>query len=357
MRLDMNRFAILYTALSLPILAFAQDAPQAIDAAREEQTRLQIFLDQHHFGPGKIDGRKGEFTEKALERYRKAQGIAAPKQQPPAAKTAEGPETLNVQDLDLSAVNPVFIDYTVTKEDTENIGAVPKQPEAQAKLKSIPYESVLEAVAEKFHSDLDFIKELNPGVASDLKEGDTVKVPNVEPFDLAAVKEIKPGAGLDAQHTAEAPAADETKPTEGEESSSAADGVSIRVDVGAKMLEVLKEDKMIAAFPVTPGSDSIPTPKGNWKVKGVARMPDFRRDEKLLKEGVRGDKAHLIPPGPNNPVGVIWIALNKEGIGIHGTNDPDTIGRAASHGCIRLANWDAAKLAKLVKGGVPVVVE
>ena len=348
----MNRFAILYTAFSIPILSFAQDAPEKIDAAREEQTRLQIFLDQQNFGPGKIDGKKGEFTDKALERYRKAQGGAAPAEKAKPAKKDAGSEKLNVEGLDLAKVDPVFTEYSVTKGDTENIGEVPEKPAAQAKLKSMPYESVLEAVAEKFHSDVDFIKELNPGISSELKEGDKVTVPNVEPFDLAAVKELKPGTGLDEA----APAADEKK-TEEDEDSSTTKGVSIRVDVSANMLEVLKDKQIIAAFPVTPGSDSIPTPKGDWKVKGVAKMPDFRRDEKMLKEGVRGDDAHIIPPGPNNPVGVIWIALNKEGIGIHGTNDPDTIGRAASHGCIRLANWDAVKLAKLVKGGVPVTVE
>src|SRR6478609_354506 len=177
----MNRFAILYTAFSIPILSFAQDSPAKVDAAREAQTRLQIFLDQHNFGPGKIDGRKGEFTEKALERYRKANGATTPAAGDKAAESTGG-EKVNVEGLDLESVNPVFIEYSVTNEDTENIGKVPDSPKAQAKLKSMPYESALEAVAEKFHSDVDYIKELNPAISGDLKEGDKLKVPNVEPF-------------------------------------------------------------------------------------------------------------------------------------------------------------------------------
>jgi lipoprotein-anchoring transpeptidase ErfK/SrfK len=92
-------------------------------------------------------------------------------------------------------------------------------------------------------------------------------------------------------------------------------------------------------------------------VRGVAKMPTFRYDEKMLKEGERSDDFKMLPPGPNNPVGVIWIALNKKGIGLHGTEDPDAVGRAASHGCVRLANWDIVRLAGKVKRGVAVSIE
>jgi len=88
----------------------------------------------------------------------------------------------------------------------------------------------------------------------------------------------------------------------------------------------------------------------------VAKLPNFRYDKKMLKEGGRSDNFHMLPPGPNNPVGVIWIALNRKGVGIHGSDSPDAIGRNVSHGCIRLANWDIVKLASLVKGGVPVTI-
>ena len=131
---------------------------------------------------------------------------------------------------------------------------------------------------------------------------------------------------------------------------------SVKVDVKTNMLGVFEGDKIIAAYPVTVGSKQTATPIGEWKVRGVAKLPTFRYDERMLKHGERSKNFHILPPGPNNPVGVVWIALNKRGIGIHGTDDPNTIGQAVSHGCIRLANWDVVRLAGRVKTGVPVSV-
>ena len=131
---------------------------------------------------------------------------------------------------------------------------------------------------------------------------------------------------------------------------------SVKVDVKTNMLGVFDGDKIIAAYPVTVGSKQTATPIGEWKVRGVAKLPTFRYDERMLNHGERSKNFHILPPGPNNPVGVVWIALNKRGIGIHGTDDPNTIGQAVSHGCIRLANWDVVSLAGRVKAGVPVSV-
>ena len=138
---------------------------------------------------------------------------------------------------------------------------------------------------------------------------------------------------------------------------SGAPALSIRVSIKESILEVRLEEKLVAAFPVTVGSQQTVSPIGKWIVRSVAKLPTFRYDLKMLKQGERSANFHLLPPGPNNPVGVMWIALNKKGIGIHGTNDPDSIGRSASHGCIRLANWDIVRLAEMVKKGVPVTVE
>ncbi|OYX16380.1 MAG: hypothetical protein B7Z16_11570 [Algoriphagus sp. 32-45-6] len=122
------------------------------------------------------------------------------------------------------------------------------------------------------------------------------------------------------------------------------------------MLRVFENEKLVAAYPVTIGSAQTVSPLGEWKVKGIARLPDFRYDLSFLKTGERSDKTYLLSPGPNNPVGVIWVALNKPGIGLHGTSDPDAIGRSASHGCVRLANWDIARLATRVRAGVVVSI-
>ena len=133
--------------------------------------------------------------------------------------------------------------------------------------------------------------------------------------------------------------------------------LSIRVSVKDEILEVHAGDKVVAAFPVTVGSQQTVSPIGKWKVAAIAKLSNFRYDAKMLKEGERSANFHMLPPGPNNPVGVVWIALNKKGIGMHGTNDPDSIGRSASHGCIRLANWDIVKLAEMGKRGTNVEVE
>jgi lipoprotein-anchoring transpeptidase ErfK/SrfK len=117
------------------------------------------------------------------------------------------------------------------------------------------------------------------------------------------------------------------------------------------MLGVFENDKLIAAYPVTIGSAQTSSPIGEWKVRGIAKLPRFRYDKEMLEHGERSGNFYMLPPGPRNPVGVMWIALNKKGIGIHGTDDPRSIGHAVSHGCIRLANWDVVRLATKIKAG------
>ena len=117
------------------------------------------------------------------------------------------------------------------------------------------------------------------------------------------------------------------------------------------MLGVYQGERLIAAYPVTVGSTRTASPIGEWKVRHIREMPTFRYDKEMLQHGKRSGNFHLLPPGPRNPVGVMWIALNKKGIGMHGTNDPGSIGHAASHGCIRLANWDVVRLATKIKPG------
>jgi lipoprotein-anchoring transpeptidase ErfK/SrfK len=177
-------------------------------------------------------------------------------------------------------------------------------------------------------------------------------VPNVEPFDLDAVKNLQPGK--DAAN--DLPDAPEQKPDPTGEPEAAAK-TNVKVDVKTNMLGVFEGDKIVAAYPVSVGSKQTATPIGEWKVRGVAKLPTFRWDERMLKHGERSKNFYLLKPGPNNPVGVVWIALNKRGIGIHGTDEPDTVGHAASHGCIRLANWDIVRLAERVKPGTEVSVK
>ncbi len=318
----------------------------------EQNTRLQIFLDNANFGPGKIDGQQGEFTKKALALYRRAKDL-------PAVANSTNPKApVDTTGLDLSGIEPVFTSYTVTADDLANVGELPSGPAAQAKVKRLPYASVAEGVAEKFHCALKFFKELNPKKTEKLKPGDQVTVPNVKPFEMGEVKSLQPGSEAKAVIANELGEDKDSGPTK-TEAPKEGDTAKLSLHVGVKdeMLEVLAGDKVVAAFPVTVGSQQTASPIGKWTVKAIAKFPNFRYDPAMLKKGERSSDFHMLPPGPNNPVGVVWIALNKKGIGIHGTNDSDSIGRNASHGCIRLANWDIVRLAEMVKAGVAVTVD
>ncbi len=332
----------------------ATHAPKPRKAEIEAATRLQIFLDRANFSPGKIDGHYNDLTRRALALYRESRGEQS--QTPPPQRAAKSNVAPDVKGLDLASVNPVFIPYTVTEADLQSVGPSPKQPPQQAKLKFLPYRDVPDAIAEKFHSDIHFLEQLNPGKLKTIKAGDHVMVPNVEPFELASVKDIKPGSevGLKAANELEdQPDAQAGSP---EENKGAPANVAIKLDTKANMLEVHEGDKLIAAYPVTVGSTHTASPVGEWKVRGIAKMPKFRYDKEMLKHGQRSGNFYVLPPGPRNPVGVMWIALNKKGIGIHGTNDPGSIGHAASHGCVRLANWDVVRLATKIKSGDSVSI-
>ncbi|HXA10301.1 MAG TPA: L,D-transpeptidase family protein [Chthoniobacterales bacterium] len=284
----------------------------------ETSVRLQIFLDNNEFGPGKIDGRMGEFFGKALVAYKKAHGL----------------EPTGAVDAQLIAQVPEpYTNYTIRPEDENFVGEVASKPAEQAKLKAMKYGSLLEFVAERYHAAEDFLRKINPEVDLEkLKPGDTVKVPNVQPFEIEKLSEkFIPANPAFATR-------------------------QIFIDTRENFLEVRDGDKLLAEFPITPGSKTLPAPKGVWKILGIATLPWFRHDEGVLNYGVRTGDFYNIPPGPNNPVGILWMGLNKPGIGIHGTNNPETIGRAGSHGCIRTANWDAARLKDMVSPGNVVTI-
>ncbi len=303
----------------------AKEKPKAAPVKENEKvdplimTRLQVWLDRQGFGPGKIDGLGGEFTTKALALYKEAHpGITLEKNEAPADFT-----------------EPPTVDYTLREEDWQQVGDLAPTLEEQAKQKAMPYPMALDFIIERFHCDEDLLRKLNPDFKPEtFKAGSVVKVPNVVPFE---VEKLKPG---------ELERKDDP----------ALKARSIEVDTKENILRVLDNGKLIAAFPITPGSEKLPAPLGTWKVESVVTLPFFRRDEAMLNEGRRSDDAINLPPGPRNPVGVVWMALNKTGIGIHGTDNPATIGRSGSHGCIRLANWDVVKLTTLVTKGATVEI-
>ncbi len=320
----------------------------------EAATRLQVFLDRANFSPGKIDGRYNDLTRKALAADRESRGEQP--QSPPAQPKAKSNAAPDITGLDLASVDPVFVPYTVTEADLQSVGPSPKEPPQQAKLKFLPYHDPADALAEKFHCDTHFLEQLNQGKLKTIKAGDQLRVPNVEPFELASVKDIKPGSEVSSQAANEVEEQPDAQGGNPDQNRNPSATVVIKIDTKTNTLEVRGGEKLIAAYPVTVGSAQTASPIGEWKVRGITKMPTFRYDKEMLKHGQRSGNFYLLPPGPRNPVGVMWIALNKKGIGIHGTNEPGSIGHAASHGCIRLANWDVVRLATKIKSGDSVSI-
>lgn len=330
------------------------EVPVAVEA-NEAVTRLQVFLDKAEFAPGKIDGRIGQFTLEALALYREAQGGA--KVTDEKVKVVKGDAPLELNDLDLATVDPLFLSYEVTEDDLKQVGELPSKIPEQAKLKALPYRSAAEAISEKFHMDEGYLDELNPGKTKNIKAGDLLKVVNVVPFEKSAIEALKQGDKEKKKETKDEDEAVSNKTDDAEVKKDDDSKLLVHINTETNMLSVFDNDKLVAAYPVTVGSEQTETPEGKWKVTQISTMPNFRYDKSMLKEGVRSDEFHMLPPGPNNPVGVMWIQLSKDGIGIHGTNDPATIGRASSHGCIRLANWDVVRFAEKIELNVPVTIQ
>ncbi|WP_345738845.1 L,D-transpeptidase [Prosthecobacter algae] len=289
-----------------------------VDAmSRDRTVQLQIFLDAQRFGPGVVDGHPGEFTSKALALYRESQGL------PPQVTP------------DVSGIAP-YTTYAVTADDLGRLGAMAREPAEQAQQKTLPYTSLAELIAERFHTTVAFVAELNPGRQVDaLTVGEVIRVPNIQrPFRVDAYP---------SSYSKLAASATESR--------------RVVVDTRLRMLRVTEGARLLAAFPLTPGSDEHPAPLGEWKITGAVPWPWYRYDEGVLKRGERTETFYNLPPGPNSPVGVLWTGLNRPGVGIHGTAFPETIGRSGSHGCIRLSNWDAATFYTLVHKGMAVTIQ
>ena len=343
--------------------------PSPDDPARMELLRLQIFLDQAGFRPGKLDGLSGEFTQKAADRFCDARGI-------PRGKMP-----------DVSHIANPYRQYTVGDDDAKWVGPTASTPEEQAKLKALLYGSLWEAVAERFHCDLNFLQELNPQI-KDLSVGAVIRVPDVKEFLMSDVKLLEKQRAerqlaekqAAAASSAPKPAAplqpivapfDLSKPVQAPTPQSVAKATPVPTPAptptpepqrhlvllrAERLIEVYESDHIVACFPCTPGSTEIPVPEGQWKITGNILMPYFRWDKSILETGVRSEIAYNLPPGPNSPVGIVWMGINRPSVGMHGTNSPDRIGRNQSQGCIRLANWDAFAMCQLVKKGTTLEV-
>ncbi|MBA2649531.1 MAG: L,D-transpeptidase [Legionella sp.] len=324
---------IIWIYILMLLCAVGSISAKETSSVDEKILRLQILLDQKNFSPGKVDGRNGYFTKEALKYSKVAKSeVESDELADEPDESDEIADKPEVSEQD----GPLYTTYTIRSEDEKFIGKAPEKPAEQAKRKSLPYINFAEMIAERFHTDVPFLKEINQDKdMKKIKVGDEVKVPNVKPFLIEDLKEKKANKKKDYSKRI------------------------IKIDVKKRLLFLYEDDKetLLAVFPITPGSKSLPAPKGTWKVKAIAYLPWFRHDKQMLKKGTRSGDFNNVPPGPNSDVGVVWIALSKKGIGIHGTDSPETIGRSFSHGCIRLTNWDAIKLSKMITKGVTVQID
>jgi lipoprotein-anchoring transpeptidase ErfK/SrfK len=303
---------------------------------------LQILLDRAGFSPGIIDATWGDNAAKALRWFNGGNADSAV-----AATDSTSPniDRATYNRLAASAGSaPLITSYTVTDSDVKGpFTRIPDRVYDQAKLSCLCYSSAAEELAERFHASQSLLAQLNPGVRFEsITAGTTISVPNVGGNDTAMAS------------TATRP--DTSTPRDTADTASAGMRIVIsRTEFWTHLVD--GSGKTIRHFPSTLGAGYDPSPTGEFHVTGISRNPAFRYDPKLFAEVPDTRPTAKLPPGPNSPVGVVWIALSKPHYGIHGSAAPESIGYQSSHGCVRLTNWDARALADLVSAGTPVTFQ
>lgn len=345
------------------------------DSEERPIMQAQVVLDRLGFTPGVVDGKVGMSTRNAVSGFQEANDL------PVSGELDEATKRALAQWSNIPATRVVTIPASFAEGPFTDI---PEGMEEKAELDRLGYESLDEKLAERFHTTIDTLKMLNPngrpagatGAASPsaaaaspaaspttsptptasaspnassanasyFRAGQQIRVPNVgaDKVNASAVKDEKWADTLRMLGV-------------GSEQPKAA---RVVVSKSKGTMKVFDEaDKLIAVYTATMGSRRDPLPLGEWKVVGEAYNPPFNYNPDLFWDAKASDEKATIPPGPNGPVGVVWIDISKEHYGIHGTPAPETIGRAESHGCVRLTNWDAARLAQMVDTSTQLLFE
>ena len=336
--------------------------------------QAQVVLDRQGFTPGVIDGKMGMSTENALNGFQQANDLEQTGKLDEATKKALAEwDRIPATRVVTIPENWAQTDYTDMPEDTA----------AKAKLDRLGYKSLDERLAERFHTTVEVLKQLNPngrpagadaapeasaspsGTPSPTASASASPTPTSsaspddatqsESFFTAGQQVRVPNIGNDKIASGTVEDADWERTLTSLGIGSDQPSVDrIVVSKAGKTLKAFNGDKLVAMFTVSSGSSEFPLPLGEWDIVGKAYNPPYRYDPEVLGNSDSEDNVHQLPPGPNGPVGVVWIDLSKEHYGIHGTPDPETIGRAQSSGCVRLTNWDAARLAQMVSQSTKV---
>jgi lipoprotein-anchoring transpeptidase ErfK/SrfK len=314
---------LVIVAATTPHIRAAELSPNAVNSAEpsgkslsaDKPTpigiRLQVLLDRAHYSPGEIDGKFGENAKKALRAYAEAQQL------PGGDTITDGIWSKLTADSRAAVTN-----YTIVEKDVSGpfLQRVPAKMEDLKGIPELSYTSPKEALAEKFHMSEQLLAALNPG----------------QYFDRAGMTIVVVDVG-DA-HSAMLAKADR-----------------VEVDKSRQTVKLFDRSNLLIGFyPATVGSEEKPSPTGTLKITEIDRNPIYRYNPDYHFKGVHSRKPFEIKPGPNSPVGTVWINLSADGYGIHGTPSPGKVSKAASHGCVRLTNWDVERVANQVSKGTPV---
>jgi lipoprotein-anchoring transpeptidase ErfK/SrfK len=296
----------LFTGMVMFAVAWFGQGPFPAAGKTDAVLELQILLDRAGFSPGEIDGRTGANTDRAIRAFA-------------SARTGVDPSDATTLKAALGPTVETLVNYTITEGDAAGPFTlrIPDDMMEKSKLEALHYSSLVEALGERFHASPELLRRLNPNTR--FVAGDVIRVPNVVPG---------PSGGTASR---------------------------VVVSKGDSTLQVFDASgAVIFHAPVTSGSEFDPLPIGEWTVVAVSRNPVFHYNPDLFWDADPSHAKARIPAGPNGPVGVVWIDLSKEHYGIHGTAEPAQVGHTASHGCVRLTNWDASTVAALVEKGTKV---